>query len=337
MTGKLTRRSLIGAMPFVIPTIGSSFRSLMAMPLAGDSGKNVVDAARSVTRQIRYAHTSCGEIAYTEHGTGRPALFVHAAFLNGYQWRDVIARVADMRRIIAVDLMAHGFTKIKPDQPVSFAAQADMLEEVCQELKLEQVDLVANDSGGGISQIFAAKYPDRIRTLTLSNCDTHNDWPGPAVLQLMKITDSQLAGLIHKWLNDVNTARTAFQPVYEHPDRITDQTFRTYFEPLVQTPEAVANLHRFFLEQDHRQTIEIEPLLMRLEAPTLVVWGTDDQVFGVQWATWLSETIPGTRKVVLLKGARPFFPEEHAEEFANLIRDHWRENSRLADTPRKHI
>lgn len=330
--GKLTRRTLMGTLPFVIPIIGSSFRSILAMSLAGRSGKSGFDIPQPVTRQIKYAHTSCGEIAYTEHGTGQPALFVHAAFLNGYQWRDVIARLADMRRIIAVDLMAHGATKIKPDQPVSYAAQADMLEAFCEDLKLEQVDLVANDSGGGISQIFAAKHPERIRTLTLGNCDTHDNWPGPVVQQLMKISDDQLAGLIHKWLKDVNTARTAFQAVYEHADRISDETFRTYFEPLVQTPEAIDNFHRFFLEQDHSQTLEIEPLLKRLEAPTLVVWGTDDQVFGVKWATWLSDTIPGTRKLVLLKGARPFFPEEHAEELANLIRDHWSETSGQKET-----
>jgi len=41
------------------------------------------------------------------------------------------------------------------------------------------VDLVANDSGGGVAQIFAARFPQRLRTLTLTNCGTHDNWPPP--------------------------------------------------------------------------------------------------------------------------------------------------------------
>jgi pimeloyl-ACP methyl ester carboxylesterase len=73
--------------------------------------------------------------------------------------------------------LAHGATKTSPEQDVDFTAQAEMLEAVCESLKLDQVDLVANDSGGGIAQIFAARHPARIRSLTLTNCDTHDNWP----------------------------------------------------------------------------------------------------------------------------------------------------------------
>ncbi len=51
-----------------------------------------------------------------------------------------------------------------------------MLKEVLDALKIDQVDLVGNDSGGGIAQIFAALYPERVRTLTLTNCDTPDNW-----------------------------------------------------------------------------------------------------------------------------------------------------------------
>ena len=66
-----------------------------------------------------------------------------------------------------------------------------------------------------------------------------------------------------------------------------------------------------------------EPLLRRLTAPTLVVWGTDDVFFGVEWAHWLRGTIPGAR-VVELPGAKLFFPEERPGELADALREHWR-------------
>src|SRR5579862_4846502 len=121
---------------------------------------------------MTYAHhhvaTPFGDIAYTDQGSGPAALFVHGVFRNAYLWRHVIGRVADQRRCIAVDLMAHGATRIAPDQDLSFTAQAEMLAAFCDRLNLDQVDVVANDSGAGISQIFAAHHPERIRSLTLT-------------------------------------------------------------------------------------------------------------------------------------------------------------------------
>jgi pimeloyl-ACP methyl ester carboxylesterase len=122
----------------------------------------------------------------------------------------------------------------------------------------------------------------------------------------------------------VNSARVAFSPAYEHPELVSEETFRTYLEPLVQTPETIHNLRRFFLTMDNRQTIDIEPLLKKLNSPTLIVWGMGDRIFDVKWAYWLRDTIPGTRKVIELEGARLFFPEERYEELADALRDHWR-------------
>jgi pimeloyl-ACP methyl ester carboxylesterase len=318
--GKWTRRELLGTLPLVIPAVGLSARAVLAAGGEGASNKTT-----SGGRKVKHVHTSFGDIAYSEKGEGKAALFLHGAFLNGYQWRHVVDRVADVRRTLAVDLMAHGATKIADDQAVSFADQADMVEAVCKELKLDQVDLVANDSGGGIAQIFAARHPERIRTLTLSNCDTHDNWPGPTLERLKQLTAEQLGDTIRRWLADVNVARTTFAVAYEHPEKISEETFRTYFRPLVETQAAVRNLKRFFDSADNRQTVAVEPQLKRLRAPTLIIWAMKDTFFDAKWAGWLRDTIPGTRKVVEVEGAKIFFPEERSKEFADALRQHWRE------------
>lgn len=91
-----------------------------------------------------------------------------------------MADMADIRRVIALDLLAHGDTEIAPDQDVSVTANANMLREFLDALKIDKVDLIGNDSGGGISQIFAANNPERVRTLTLTDCDAHDNWPPEA-------------------------------------------------------------------------------------------------------------------------------------------------------------
>ena len=94
--------------------------------------------------------TPSGRISYASAGSGPVALFVHGVVLNKHLWRHQLAGLSDIRRCIAVDLLAHGDTEIAPDQDVSVTANAKMLREVLDALKTDQVDLVGNDSGGGM-------------------------------------------------------------------------------------------------------------------------------------------------------------------------------------------
>src|SRR6266700_2999711 len=93
--------------------------------------------------------TASGRISYTEQGTGPVALFVHGVLLNGHLWRHQLANLSDIRRCMAVDLLAQGDTEIAPDQNVSVTANAKMLKEFLDAMHIAQVDHVGKDSGGG--------------------------------------------------------------------------------------------------------------------------------------------------------------------------------------------
>lgn len=268
--------------------------------------------------------TQHGRIAYRERGSGPPALFIHGVLLNSLLWTNVIERLSDLRRCIAIDLLCHGSTRTATDADVSLAGNADMLEGFCDALGLGAVDLVANDSGGGIAQILAARHPERLRTLTLTNCDVHDNWP-PAAFQPMHdlVAEGGLGEMLKGMLKDLDTTRQLFSVAYEHPERISDEMLRSYLGPLVQSPESEALLERWFASMDPAQTVAVEPMLRRLKVPTLIVWGTGDIFFDVKWARWLQNTIPGTVEVVELPGARLFFPQERPDELADAIRGLW--------------
>jgi pimeloyl-ACP methyl ester carboxylesterase len=274
-------------------------------------------------RSVEYAKTRHCEIAYEEQGSGPSALFVHGVFLNGYLWRHVIERVADMRRCIAIDLPAHGLTKTPEGQDLGFAALAETLEQFCQALDLETVDLVGNDSGGGIAQIFAARHPDRLRSLTLTNCDVHDNWP-PAAFQptVQAMADGALEQMGQAMVDDLSNAQAALGVGYEHPERLTEETVLAYLEPF-QSDTARRNLQRWFASMDNADTVAVHEGLTQLQTPTLIVWGTGDIFFELKWAYWLRDTIPGARTVIKLEGAKLFFPEERPDELASPLREHW--------------
>jgi pimeloyl-ACP methyl ester carboxylesterase len=273
--------------------------------------------------------TPSGYVSYVESGSGPVALFVHGVLLNGNLWRYQLEELSDLRRSIAIDLLGHGDTEIEPGQDVSVTANANMLVEFLDALHIDQVDLVGNDSGGGIAQIFAALNPSRVRSLTLTNCDAHNNWPPEAFQPFLAMAAAGgLRGALDTMLSDKNFYRSAeaLGPAYEHPERVTDETIEQYLRPFIRSEQRTHDLERFLAAFDHQHTLAVEEHLRKLNVPTLIVWGTDDIYFDVKWSHWLAETIPGTKRRVELKAARIFFPEERAAEFNQELRRHWQQS-----------
>jgi len=109
------------------------------------------DAAFIYDENRQFLSTKFGRIAYIDRGVGAVVLFLHGFPLNGFQWRGVIDEIVPQRRCIALDLMGLGYSEVAVDQDVSPNAQVEMLVSFLDALGIDQVDLVANDSGGQIS------------------------------------------------------------------------------------------------------------------------------------------------------------------------------------------
>jgi len=282
----------------------------------------------------RYATVKSGRIAFIERGQGPPALFVHGVPLNGYHWRHVIERVQHRRRCIAIDLMGLGYTEIGPSQDVSFTSQAHMIAEVLNQLKIEQVDMVGNDSGGAIAQIFAAHYPGRLTSLVLTNCDVHDGWPPPQVLPLIEhARKGTLAPIFQRLLDRPGLERARFMrgeavPLfrsYADASVVTDEVIRVYLQPLLSSQQRIEAFQRYWLGFDNAHTLAIHAALKTLQVPTLIVWGLQDIFFAKTWAYWLRDTIPGAQRVVEVAGARLFFPEDRPDALTAPMLQFWQE------------
>lgn len=223
------------------------------------------------------------------------------------------------RRCIAPDLMTLGHTEIAPGRDVSFTAQAGMLLELLDALGVDRVDLVGNDSGGAIAQILAARAPERIRSLVLTNCDVDTNLPPKAFLPVVEMARrGEFAAMLQATRGSTAPFESAFERHEEHAEALG-----VYLEPVLSSPERMADLDRYVASMDAAQTTGIRPQLEKLEVPTLVAWGLGDAFFAEAWADWLARTIPGVRHVERIPRAKLFFPEERPFETCTLIRKHW--------------
>src|SRR5262245_20563852 len=284
----------------------------------------------------RFAPVKSGRIAYVERGEGPVALFVHGVPICGYHWRHVFDRVQHKRRCIAIDLMGLGYTEIAPTQDVSFTAQAQMLAEVLDHLGIDKVDLVGNDYGGAIAQIFAAHHPQRLRCTVCPKWDVHDGWP-PQVKPLMEhARKGTLASIFQPTLDRPDLARERYArgesvPLfrsYFDTSILTDDLIRLYLQPLLSSPERIDAFARYWLGFDNRQTVAIHSALKQLEVPTLIVWGLKDIFFDRKWAYWLKDTIPGAKDVIEVENGRLFFPEDRPDTLAQPLLKFWEECSK---------
>jgi pimeloyl-ACP methyl ester carboxylesterase len=281
---------------------------------------------REAYERRRSVETPLGELAYVTAGEGEPALFVHGIFVSSYLWRHVIAALSDNYRCLAVDLPGHGRSPGRPDQDLSFAGLADLLDAFCDELSLAPVHLVGNDTGGGICQVFAGRHPARVRTLTLTNCETEGKVPPPGAEKLFEAARAgQLQTLAHRMSTDHDFARSehGLGTGFERPARVEERDLEAYLEPFA-APTGAATLERLVVSLDDGDIRAVRGELATLEAPTLIVWGTGDVFFDKTTANELFQRIGGARELVELDGAKLFFPDERADELVPLLRRHWR-------------
>jgi pimeloyl-ACP methyl ester carboxylesterase len=271
--------------------------------------------------------TPSGPASYIDTGgPGRPVLLVHGVGSSSYLWRNVIGLLDGERRCVSFDLPLHGHTPAAADQDFTLNGLARFIAGGCDALGLTDIDLVANDTGGAVSQVFAASHAGRLHTLTLTNCEAHDNMPPKALLPAVLLARMGLLARLAPRLmapGNPRTAKRVYGRVYSDVTKLPAEIARVWLEAQAGTPEAARQSQRLLTSLHARDLLAAEPALARLQVPTLIVWGTGDMFFLTKWAYWLRDTIPGASEVVEIDGGRLFFPDERADELTAALRRHW--------------
>src|SRR3712207_9559640 len=91
-----------------------------------------------------------GTIEYHDAGSGPVLVFVHGALVNANLWRQVVARLSDRFRCVALDLPLGGHLEPMPaGAPPTPPDVADLVADALEGIGLEDVTLGGKHTGGG--------------------------------------------------------------------------------------------------------------------------------------------------------------------------------------------
>jgi pimeloyl-ACP methyl ester carboxylesterase len=282
---------------------------------------------------------SQGTIPYRDEGTGDPVVFVHGLLVDGRLWRKVTPPLTGAHRCIVADwpLGAHR-TALAPGSDRSPRGIAHLIADFLDALELERVTIVANDTGGAISQILASERPERLRALVLTNCDCLENFLPPVLRPLQWLAHVPGAyALIARGLHSARIRRSplGFGMLTHEP--IPDELTASWLAPLDERSvraDVIATLKAI----NKRDTLAAAERLGERPLPTLLAWAPDDLIFPLRYAERLAAMIPGAR-LEQISDSRAFIPEDQPERLAELIASFVAENaarSRTASSPPEH-
>jgi pimeloyl-ACP methyl ester carboxylesterase len=271
-----------------------------------------------VSDQRKEVQLPQGTIRYREAGEGQPIVFVHGYLVDGRLWDGVVDRLSDRFRCIAPDWpLGAQRVAMNPDADLSPPGLAKLIADFLQELDLEDVTVVGNDSGGAMSQVLATLYPERIGRLALTNCDTHENFP-PGIFKAMVPLAKAPGGmaLLSAPFRIGALARLAFAPFAK--TKIPKELVASWMGAATADPAIRRDLKKVTVDMNKRYTLEAAAKLRGSQLPIRLLWAPGDRFFPISYAERLAGEA-GNAQVVPIPDAKTFVPLDQPERVATEI------------------
>lgn len=235
------------------------------------------------------------QVNLVDIGEGPAIVLIHGLAGSWQNWLENIPRLARSHRVVAVDLPGFGYSEM-PREDISISRYARCLDVVCDELDIGRAAVVGNSMGGFVGADFAIQHPDRVGHLVLVAAAVlwNERRRARPLTTLAQVTGAYTAVLATQWRLAARRPRLrtmSLAQVVRHPGRIPAELAIEQLRH-VGTPEA------FGAAIDALYSYKLRDRLAEIACPTLVVWGTHDQLVPVKHASELAECIPGARTVI---------------------------------------
>jgi 2-hydroxy-6-oxonona-2,4-dienedioate hydrolase len=263
----------------------------------------------------RYVDCAGVRTRIVEAGEGERAIVM----LHGVQghletWLRNIASLAARHRVVAFDLLGHGYTA-KPARPYEIRDYLEHALGLLDALGIKRATWIGSSLGGWISARAAAQFPERVEKLVLVS--TAGLTADPAVMAKLKTLGERAASM-----PGPEGVRERLKFVIHDPANVTDELvdsrWRIYAQPEYRA--ALPNINALQDMARRERNLLTREELGRIKAPTLVVWTDHDPTASLAKGREYQASIPGAKFVIIPQCSHiPSY--ERPEEFNRIVRE----------------
>lgn len=256
--------------------------------------------------------------ALLDRGSGEEAvLLIHGITTYSFIWRKVLLDLPPGKRVVALDMLGCGESDKPLDVSYSLSDHAERLVPLLEELGIRRVHLVGHDVGGGVAQIFAVRYPERVIDLCLVNSVAYDYWP------VQPITAMRTPILRHFAMAtlDIGAFSMIVRRGLYRKDRLDPELLELFSAPMRPALGRKAFLH-FARCLDNRNLTDIGADLQQLDLPVLLIRGEADVYLSEEISLRLKREIPGCRLLRIATGGH-FIQEDEPQQIASALCAFW--------------
>ncbi len=250
-------------------------------------------------RELKTIEVDGTPINYVDVGSGdeEPVVLVHGLGGQWQNWLENIPRLAQERRVLALDLPGFGLTPEPSDGEITIRGYGRCVDAFCEKLGLGEVDMVGNSMGGFVAAEVAIQFPERVARLALVSAAgiTSADALQAPILTIGRLATAiatNTAAQDRQLAARPITRHASLSLVARHPRLLkADLAYEGFFKGAGK-PGFNAAL-RACLDYDFRDR------LPDVKVPTLIVWGEKDSIIPVRDADEFERLIEDSRKVVM--------------------------------------
>ena len=305
---------------FVVALLGTLVASASAQAAEASPNKPYlsVEALRAKyadRRTGRFATIGGVEVYHKDEGKGPAILLIHGSQSTLRTW-DHVAPVLVKRgyRVIRIDTPPLGLSGHVSDAAAATLTPAAFVAGLLDHLGVDKLSCVGVSSGGTTCMYLAATYPDRVTRLIMSNS------PSDPV-ENAKVTPTPEFEAAQREVKETGFQSQRFWNAFldffsGDPSRLDAGIREQYYDINRRTPEknytALTGLVR-----DHEKATTA---MAAVRAPTLLIWGTRDQLLPEPAAHILGGYLKNTQvSKILLPDVGHYPPLEVPARFAQLI------------------
>jgi epoxide hydrolase 4 len=284
-----------------------------------------------------YSEANGCRIHYVHRGEGKPIVFMHGFPQFWFLWRHQLADLGEDHAVYAPDL--RGFNLSDKPQEIDAYRMRNLLGDLkglVDELGLAPFTLVGHDWGGIVCWAFALKYPELLERFVIIDSPPPFTWnrdlrespkQREAVNYMVELSTPSPRPEELLAANDFGMLDAMLEQIGGSDAKLTDEERAVYHEAWSQPGALTGGLNYYRAARMGDQVAaggvseeyEAKIRSMRLEVPTLVIWGENDPALLVGLTRGLEEWIPDMRLEVL-PGAGHWVPYERPNEVNRLIR-----------------